>query len=146
MQRRELLMTAGAAALTALATPANAAEDHSRHQHGAKGKFAPLGEAAADCVLKGQTCLSHCLLVLGDGDKELAACARSVNQMLSVCTALQGLAQQNSKYTAGFAKAAIDVCKDCEDECRKHEKKHAECKACAESCAACLKQCKALSA
>lgn len=146
MERREMLMSAGAAALAALATRAVAAEDHYHHQPGVKSKLAPLAESAADCVLKGEACLSHCLVLLGDGDKALAACAKSVNQMLAVCAALRGLAQQNAKYTASFAKAAIDVCKDCEDECRKHEKKHAECKACAESCAACLKQCKALSA
>jgi len=141
-----MLKSAGIAALAAVATRAGAAEDHSHHHHAPSSKFSALGEAASDCVMKGQACLSHCLALLAEGDKEIAACAKSVNQMLAVCAALQGLAQQSSKYTAGFAKAAIDVCKDCEDECRKHEKKHAECKACAESCAACLKQCKALSA
>lgn len=33
-------------------------------------------------------------------------------------------------------------CKDCEDECRKHEKKHMTCKECADACAKCLAECK----
>jgi len=38
------------------------------------------------------------------------------------------------------------VCEACEKECRKHEMKHAECKACADSCAACLKECQKIAA
>jgi hypothetical protein len=92
----------------------------------------------------GEACLAHCLILLGEGDKEMAECAKSVNQMLAICGSLHKLASQNSAYTARFAKLAADVCSDCEKACRKHEKKHAECKACAEACAACLKECKAV--
>jgi Cys-rich four helix bundle protein (predicted Tat secretion target) len=145
MDRRELMQGAGAVALAALGSMAFAAE-HDHHEHHGTGANQPLIEAAGNCVEKGEVCLAHCLVLLGDGDKEMAACSKSVNQMLAICSALQKLAIQNSKYTAALAKVALDSCADCEKECRKHEDKHAECKACAEACAACGKQCKALAA
>jgi hypothetical protein len=39
------------------------------------------------------------------------------------------------------APVALDVCRSCEKECRKHEKEHEQCKNCAEACGACLKEC-----
>ena len=74
----------------------------------------------------------------------MAACAKSVNEMMAICRSLESLSSQGSRYTTVLAKVAMDACKSCEDECRKHENKHAECKDCAESCAACFKQCKAM--
>ena len=141
---------AAAFAASALAAESGGHDHHDHggheHMHGDAGKLQPLIQAAADCAQKGDQCLAHCLVLLGNGDKEMAACAKSVNQTIAICRALETLAGQGSKYAASLAKVALDACKECEDECRKHEKKHAECKACADACAACLKQCKALSA
>jgi Cys-rich four helix bundle protein (predicted Tat secretion target) len=146
MERRELLKGAGILAMSALLQPAFAADEHHHHHDVAPKKSAALLAAASDCIVKGDACLAHCLVLLGEGEKEMAACAQSVNQMLAICTALQKLASQESSYLPALAKLAGDVCKDCEKACRKHEKKHAECKACADACAECLKQCKALAA
>lgn len=143
MERREMLKTVAAATLAAMSGSAVAGE-HDHHNHKAPKKFSALIASSADCVQTGEACLAHCLVLLGQGEKEMAACAQSVNELLAVCAALQKLAGQNSKNTAKFAKLAADVCADCEKECRKHEKKHAECKACADSCAACVKECKAV--
>ena len=146
MKRREAMAGSGAFVLAALSTAALAqtkdpAHDHA-HMHG--GPNQTLLAAASDCVVKGQACLAHCLVLLADGDKVMAACAKSVNQMLAVCGALQNLAAQQSALLPAMAKVALDACQACEKECRQHEKKHAECKACMESCAECAKQCKAL--
>jgi Cys-rich four helix bundle protein (predicted Tat secretion target) len=150
MNRREVLKTTGAFALAAFVSDALAAEhDHSKmHDHAAMGHegmtnpYLRLIETTGDCIQNGQLCINHCLMLLADGDKEMAACARSVHQMLALCTALQQLASYESKQVKAVAKVAMDMCKDCEDECRKHEKKHAACHDCAESCAACYKACK----
>jgi Cys-rich four helix bundle protein (predicted Tat secretion target) len=144
MERREMLGAIGALAVAGVATGAFAA-DHSHHHPGGS-KYQALAAAAGDCVTKGDACLAHCLVLLGDGDKTLAACAKSVNQMLSLCGALQKLAAQNSKHTAALARVALNACTECEKECKKHENKHAECKACRESCTECIKQCKAATA
>ncbi len=152
MNRREALKTTGALALSAFVTEAMAAEhDHSQmHDHaamnheGMKNPYTKLIQTTGDCIQKGQLCIDHCLMLLADGETEMAACARSVHQMLAICGALQQLASYQSKQVKPLAKIAMEMCKACEDECRKHEKKHAACHDCAESCAACYKECKAL--
>ena len=146
MNRREMLLGGMALAGAALVGSAQAAEhDHGMHEHHHAAGSAALAASAADCVLKGEACLSHCLVLLGEGDKAMAECAQSVNQMLAVCNALQQLASQNSKQTARMAGIAMDACQQCEDICKKHAK-HAECKACGESCAACYLECKKIAA
>lgn len=146
MNRRELFHSATALAIATVATAVSAADDH--HHHGAAGATPNLLalNALGDCIAKGEACLAHCLVLLGNGDTSVAGCAKSVSQTLALCTALQKLTAQQSKYGKGTAKLALDACMECEKECRKHEKKHAECKACADACAECIKQCKALAA
>lgn len=146
MNRREALLSGLALASAAVVGSAQAAEDHSHHEHHHAAPNAALTNAAADCVQKGQVCLNHCLDLLADGNKEMAACAKSVNQMLALCGALQQLANQESAYLPKLAALAMEACKKCEDECKKHADKHDACKACGESCAACAKECKKVAA
>ncbi len=153
MNRRELLLGSAAVAMSALATRAIAEEKMLKHQHEHQpttmdehhhsGPTNPkLLESAADCVKSGQICIRHCLDLFSQGEqKELAACAASVNELISVCGTLQQMAASNSKNLAKMAKLSLEVCKGCEEECRKHEKKHQACKDCAEACATCAKEC-----
>lgn len=144
MNRRELLL--GSIALAGAAMTGSAqAHDMSMHEHHHDAPLnAPLAAAASDCVQKGQVCLSHCLELLGQGEKEMAACAKSVNETLALCAALQQLANQNAKSLPKLAALAMDACNECEEACKKHADKHESCKACGESCAACAKECKKL--
>jgi len=163
MNRRELLL--GSAAIVAStftnrALAEDAMPEHMQHEHqhgpATEGEHAhhhsgptnpKLVESSADCVRTGQICIRHCLDLFAQGEqKELAACAISVNELISVCSALQQLAASNSKHLPKMAKFAMDVCKGCEEECRKHEKKHQACKDCAESCVACAKECEKIAA
>lgn len=149
MERRELMQGAGLMALTGLATQALAqssapADPHAHHHHNSGGKVSALTTAAADCLSKGETCLAHCHILMGEGDKDMAGCAKAVNQMLAICAALHKVSAQGGSQLKAMARVAANTCEECEKECRKHEKKHAECKACAEGCAECLKQCKAV--
>lgn len=151
MNRRELLL--GGMALAGAALAGNArAEGEAHHHHDMGGHvhsanpYAALATSASDCIQKGEACLSHCLTVLGEGDKDMAECARSVNQMLAICAALQQLANQNSKRLPKLAALALDVCNECEESCKKHAKEHEECRLCGESCAACAKECRKFAA
>ncbi len=145
MIRRDALLNSGAVLLAAASSAALSQEhDHSKMGHG--GANQTLIAAAADCVVKGQACLAHCLVLLAEGDKSMGGCAKMVNQMLAVCGALQNLASQQSTLVPALAKVALDACQHCEQECHKHEGKHAECRACMESCQNCAKQCKAFAA
>lgn len=144
MNRRELLLGGMALAGAALAGSVQASEhDHHGHHHAAPN--AALAAAAADCVQKGEVCLNHCLELLGQGEKEMASCARSVNETMALCAALQQLANQNSAQLKKLAAIALEACQKCEEECKKHDK-HEQCKACGESCAACAKECRKLAA
>src|ERR1700747_1509032 len=138
MDRRQAVI--GTTGLLALGGLAAAAEESPHAHHGMRHKA--LADAAGVCIARGQACLDHCLDLMGSGHNELAACAKSVTQMLSLCGALQNLANQDSKYLAKLASVTLDACLDCEEECKKHADKHEACKRCAESCAACAKECK----
>jgi Cys-rich four helix bundle protein (predicted Tat secretion target) len=142
-----MLGAIGAIAMAGIATPVAAQQHDHQHHHGhAANKFSALAAAAGDCVVKGDACLAHCLTLLGDGDKVMAICAKSVNQMLAICGAVQKLGAQDAAFTGKLVKLALEVWAECEKECRKHEKKHAECKACADACAECIKLGKGLAA
>ncbi len=145
MNRRELLLGAAAMAATATAGKAFAAEHQHEHQHMTPFHHDKLIATASDCVLKANICVQHCIVAMGQGEKELAACAESSSMIVAICTALQQMASADFKHLPQLAKVAMDVCKDCEDECKKHEK-HPECKACGEACAACYKECKKIAA
>lgn len=150
MDRRELLKVASSAALGVIASNVMANEHEHHHDSGQHSHHANPNQSLLDttgtCIQRGEVCVNHCLMLLADGEKEMAACARSVHEMLAICTALQKLASYESKQLSAMAKLAMNTCQACEDECRKHEKKHAACHDCAEACAACYKECKAIAA
>jgi Cys-rich four helix bundle protein (predicted Tat secretion target) len=146
LPRRELLI--GAAALTTLSGlsvfgQARAEEpSHEHHQHTiGQGRMRVI-QHAADCVMKGEICIEHCLQLFKAGDTSVAECAETAHEMLASCTAMGKLASYDSRHLKDFMRVCIGVCEDCEKACREHENKHAECKACADSCADCIRVCK----
>jgi Cys-rich four helix bundle protein (predicted Tat secretion target) len=158
LRRRDVLVGAGAFAALA-AAPALAAEHegdaHAGHEGHGKAKYfeakaakahPALVAATRECLGSGETCISHCFETFRAGDTTMADCAFAVQQMLHVCTAFSYLASYDSKHLRAFAPVCIQVCLDCEEECRKHEEHQAECKACADACAALVKEAKKLGA
>ena len=139
MNRRDALFATGA---LLAAGAASAAADHSHHHAGPHPWQAVL-DTAGICVEKGEVCLTHCIMLMGEGDKTMAACATSVREMLATCRALITLAGAESKFAPKLAALCVDVCKACEAECKKHADKHKACKECMESCTECAKACKA---
>jgi Cys-rich four helix bundle protein (predicted Tat secretion target) len=145
MQRRELLEIVAAAGVMATSAAVGAestspaappAHDHSA----ATAKYRELIADTSRCVNTGEACVAHCLRLLGEGDKSLAACAKSVQDTIAGCTALRQLAAANSPHVAGLARVVAEICHDCETECRKHEK-HQVCRDCGDACAQCAKEC-----
>ena len=146
MNKRELMTRTSAVVLAALTGNAMAQEAMHAHHHGATGPNAALLATTSDCLVKGQICVAHCLDLLGEGDKEMAGCAKAVSQMLALCGALQSLAAQQPSYVPTLAQTVMAACLACEKECRKHETEHTQSKDCAAACAECAKQCKAVAA
>lgn len=140
MNRRDALFATGALLSAGLAY---AAADHSHHHHEGAHPWQAVLDTAGICIEKGEVCLTHTIMLLGEGDKSMAACAGSVREMLASCRALITLASAESKFAPKLAALCVDVCKACEAECKKHADKHKACKECMESCAECAKACKA---
>ncbi|HRH74800.1 MAG TPA: Csp1 family four helix bundle copper storage protein, partial [Zoogloea sp.] len=124
MNRRDALFATGA---LLAAGAASAAADHSHHHAGPHPWQAVL-DTAGICIEKGEVCLTHCIMLMGEGDKTMAACASSVREMLATCRALITLAGAESKFAPKLAALCVDVCKACEAECKKHADKHKACK------------------
>lgn len=130
MDRRETLLALGAMTLIGVAA---AAERDPAHK---PPPFAMLIQPASDCVVNGQTCLSHSIYLVGEGRKEMAGVARNVNEMLALCAAVQSLAIQHGRQLGGLVPLAVAAAEATEAECRKHAEHEAPCKACADACAA----------
>ena len=115
MNKREWMTSSAALALAAVAGRASAQENpHAHHHMAGPGPNAALIAAAADCVSKGQICLSHCLDLLASGEKEMLGCGKSVNETVAICVALQALAAQDAKALKSLAKLAEETCLACE--------------------------------
>ncbi len=153
MNRRDALLTTGSmlvsASLGALACGGNQAVAQSSpkappppvggtHQHGGD---AALLEAAQGCITKADACLAHCLAMAAGGDASMGSCAKAAYEMRAVMHGLAAAAASGSKHTAALAKVAMEFCKDCEAECRKHAGMSAVCKECMEACARTIAAC-----
>jgi Cys-rich four helix bundle protein (predicted Tat secretion target) len=137
MNRRDVI----AAGAVTISGSALAQTSHSEH-----AATSSLFDAANNCVKPGLVCSDHCLQSFAAGDVSLAAWARAVDLMMSICGTLAKLVSLRSAYVPAMAKVALLGCQDCEAECRKHAEQHAACKACAETCAACAAECKKVAA
>lgn len=139
--RRDFLLAAGSLALTtATASSTVIAADSKHHHHGPSNSS--LVKTASDCTASGNACIAHCLILLGNGDSEMAECAKSVQLMMPMCQAVGYHAAADSNHLKAMVKICQNVCEECEKACRKHEDKHAECKACANSCSDMIDACK----
>ena len=138
MNRRQVL--GGVGFLAAAATTV----EQGRSQGSAGVVNKALVGTAGDCVSKAELCLSHCLGMLAAGDKSMGACAKTADEVAAVCGALRALAAQGAPSLSKFAGLALDVCKRCEAECKKHAM--APCKECETACAACAAECKKIAA
>ncbi|MBI4938874.1 MAG: four-helix bundle copper-binding protein [Nitrosomonadales bacterium] len=151
MDRREMLKvaaggimlaTAGNAALAAEGAKQPGSHEHMHNMPRSGNKNQSLIDAASDSVKKGQACLSHGLEIFSQGEnKAMAICAMRVSDMIAACAAIGQLASNNSSNLGKMAKVVMDVCKDCETECRKFKDEEI-CMRTAESCAACFNECK----
>jgi Cys-rich four helix bundle protein (predicted Tat secretion target) len=103
-------------------------------------------EAALECVKTGEACISHCQMMLANGDKSMAECLKSALEMTAMCRALASLAAYESKSLKKAAAACAEICRNCEKTCEAHASKHAVCNDCMNSCKTCAAECEKLAA
>jgi len=154
MKRRELAQVAlgtavahsfvtvlGCNAQSNAKSPASGHEGHAHHDKKEVAAESPVtapmkrvADAAARCVVAGETCLEHCLRDLSSGETMMSACARQVQQMLAICRSMSSLAAMGSMYAQEMSALCKKACSNCATECKKHAGHHDECKACYEAC------------
>jgi Cys-rich four helix bundle protein (predicted Tat secretion target) len=142
MDRREALKVAGgmAAGAALFATPASA-QQHEFHKHVAIANAnEDLVAEALACSRTGEACLRVCFEVMAMGDASMAACAKSVRELVIACDALAGMAMHDSRHLQSYAKVTAEICAECREQCLKH-KEHSQCLDCANSCEDCIKVC-----
>jgi len=139
ISRRDVLLGLGAGAASLVfsgnAMAAMPGHDHSKHS----AQQPTVLNTVNNCTDKGTRCISHCLVAWNEGDLELAACARKVNEMIAVCEGFSKLLAANSNHIKAYAKVCKSICKECAKECRKHDK-HIECKECGDACESLVKE------
>ncbi|MDG1401477.1 MAG: hypothetical protein P8K76_10500 [Candidatus Binatia bacterium] len=138
MQRRELLIGAGAAIATATAGRALASE-HAGHGNHAAKKTSPtprtiVFDNAIALRALGEMCIAFCLDNIPE-DPSLVDCARTAKEMLAVNGAIEQLAAMDSPRLMEVAKATVSVYDNCQKICEKHEAHHKICRQCAKQCA-----------
>jgi len=144
-----LIASAGLTAVLSSAFAGEPAHDHMANMgHGEHGGSASphraLIDTAIDCIKNAEICAAHCVASLATGDTSLKDCLSTVLATQPMCSALARFAAIDAPRLKELAKLCIDVCDDCEKQCKKHAEHHAVCKACGEACAACIKECKKL--
>lgn len=142
MQRRELLIGAGAAIATATAGQALAAQHqgHGDHEkHGKQDAHATPARVVFDNSVAlgalGELCITFCFEHIPK-DTALLECAITAKEMVAVNAAVGELAVMDSPRLGGVARAALAVYDNCEEVCRKHEANHKICRQCADQCTA----------
>ncbi len=143
IQRRELLIGAGAAIATATAGHALAAPHQGHEDHAGHGKQAATDTPPTPTTIVfdnaialhalGELCIAFCLENIPK-DPSLVDCARTAKEMLAVNAAVEGLAAMDSPRLVSVAQAAVAVYDHCEKICKKHEGHHKICRQCAEQC------------
>ncbi len=137
------VLGAGLVASGSLSNMAHAETVQHHHHTAPNNKLIHLAQTLHHCVGSSELCINHCMDMFKTGDTSLADCANVVQETMAFCAAHAKLASYDSKFLKEMCVLSIKVCAACEKECRKHAKKHVECKACADSCVACIKACEA---
>ncbi len=136
MNRRTLLQTAtlGIGGISSLAFGDAASPS----------KLSKIMDTAAKCHSTGLRCLAHCEQELAKGNKTMADCLGSVQDMLTACDSLQKLAARNSPHLPSFTKVCSEILNSCAKICEPHIKHMEVCKNCRDACLECDQACKSV--
>jgi hypothetical protein len=137
MRTVSLMAAALAVAVVApLGTSARAQHEHNEH-------FLKCARACADCQLQCDSCFTHCLTLLADGQKDHAKAAQLCADCPECCKACSTLCARQSPLARHMLECCATCCDECAAACGKFpDDKHMA--ACATSCRECAKECREL--
>ena len=101
----------------------------------------------ADCIDACNECADACdrcaAACLGEEDvKSMARCIGLDIDCAAICRLAAGFMGRGSAHAPQLCRACADVCRDCGNECMKHDADH--CRLCAEACRQCAQACEAM--
>ncbi|PZW40775.1 uncharacterized protein DUF326 [Mesonia algae] len=102
-------------------------------------KNSKLIEALNNCIAHCNYCSDACLNE--DNIKMMVDCIRTDRACAEVCSATVKLLAMDSAFAKAMVEKCHEICKQCADECGKHDHQH--CKDCAEACKKCADACEA---
>ena len=96
-----------------------------------------------------QKCVRHCISCADqcldeDNLEKMVPCIRTDHECAEICDATAKVVAMNGSKTAAMVKTCETICRECAEECDKHEHQH--CKDCAEACRECAKACQSFAA
>ncbi len=98
--------------------------------------------ALGNCINHCNYCADACLDE--DDVKKMVDCIRTDRACAEACAALTQILATNYKNVSGLVEYCQKVCRECAEECEKHDSQH--CQDCAKACRECEDACKTFAA
>ena len=136
MNRRELLTSLTAAALTAAALPLLTEAADAKPSD---ALYASCAKACAHCEAACRTCHKHCLAM----GAEYVVSQRLSADCMELCTVAAKLSARRGPMAVAACRACLQACRACGAECSKYPQMSVMA-GCAKSCAACAAACEAM--
>jgi hypothetical protein len=99
-------------------------------------------KACTECAKECEICSSHCLALLGKGEKTHERSARSSADCADFCGLAAKMMSRSSPMMSNACEACAKACDDCTAACEKAD--DAQMKKTAQSCRDCAKECRAM--
>lgn len=96
-----------------------------------------LEHVLVKCMTACETCATLCLQE--DDVKKMARCIMIDRDCADICIVTARFVARNSEHAKHVMKECIEICRICENECRKHDMDH--CQQCADICRECADAC-----
>ncbi|SEA40769.1 protein of unknown function [Thalassobacillus cyri] len=103
-------------------------------------KYASVIEVLHECMEACNHCYTSCLQE--DNVKEMAECIRLDRECADICAFFEQSLTRDTPYVQELAQLCAKACRDCGEECAKHD--HDHCQKCAEACRKCADECEKL--
>jgi len=99
-------------------------------------------KACLKCAMACEVCAAACLRE--EKVQMMTRCIELDRDCADICRLAATLMARQSDYVKEFCRLCAKVCRDCAEECGRHQVEH--CQRCAEMCCACAEECEKMAA
>ncbi len=94
-------------------------------------------EVLHECMEACNHCFTSCLQE--DHIKDMAECIRLDRECADICASFEQALTRGTPFVKEYAQLCVQACRECGEECAKHN--HDHCQKCAEACHKCADEC-----